>query len=171
MLLFVLHSSCLSKGKAVFFDVKSVHTAFNTSQQQTSGTCLNKTMYKLPFMMPSVQVSDELSTLNPRIYADHTFVMKRLHDLQRDITCIESFNNHLIIGTAQSQVVIYDYDLHLIKQYPSLNIGALISIGVSETSDNQDEPLTSTIWANRSDSKNKSFELHEAICQSSQVSS
>jgi hypothetical protein len=96
-------------------------------------------------------------------------IMKRLHDLQRDITCIEWFNDHIIIGTGQSQVAVFDCNLHFIKQYSSLNIGAIISIGISEDRQNEEEKLTDKSWPDRFDNTNKSFELNEVICQSNNV--
>ncbi len=95
--------------------------------------------------------------------------MKRLHDLQRDITCIELFNDYIILGTAQSQIAVFDYNLHFMKQYPSLNIGPIISIGISETNQNEEEKLTNKLWPDKFDSKSKSFQLDEVICQSNHV--
>ncbi|CAF4254108.1 unnamed protein product, partial [Adineta steineri] len=96
-----------------------------------------------------------------QIYIPDKTIIKRLHDLQHNITCIEWFNNHIIIGTNQSQVTIFDYNLHFIKQYSSLNIGAIIGIGISEDNQNEEKKLIDKL-----DNKNKSFKLNEVICQS-----
>ncbi len=109
------------------------------------------------------------SSAEQQIYIPEIIVMKRLHDLQRDITCIEWFNDYIIIGTAQSQIAVFDYNLYFIKQYPSLNIGAIINIGISETNQNEEEKLTNKLWTDKFDNKNKSFQLDEVICQSNHV--
>ena len=95
--------------------------------------------------------------------------VKRLHDLQLDITCIEWFNDAILIGTAQSHVAVYDSDLHFLKQYPSLNIGALIGISVNETHQYDEEKILTKTWTNRLDHSRRSFELDEVICQSNEV--
>ncbi len=109
------------------------------------------------------------SSAEQQIYIPEIIVMKRLHDLQRDITCIEWFNDYIIIGTAQSQIAVFDYNLYFIKQYPSLNIGAIINIGISETNQNEEEKLTNKLWTDKFDNKNKSFQFDELICQSNHV--
>ncbi|CAF1384387.1 unnamed protein product [Adineta steineri] len=101
------------------------------------------------------------SSNEQQIYIPDKTIIKRLHDLQHDITCIEWFNNHIIIGTNQSQITIFDYNLHFIKQYSSLNIGAIIGIGISEDNQNEEKKLIDKL-----DNKNKSFKLNEVICQS-----
>jgi len=111
------------------------------------------------------------SSTEQHIFIPEITVMKRLHDLQRDITCIEWFNDCIIIGTAQSQIAVFDYNLYFIKQYPSLNIGAIMNISIGETNQNDEEKLTNKLWADRLDNKNKSFELNEVICQSNNVCS
>jgi len=111
------------------------------------------------------------SSIEQQIYMPEITVMKRLHDLQRDITCIEWFNDYIIIGTAQSQVAVFDYNLHFIKQYPSLNIGPIINISISEINQNEEEKLTNKLWTDRLDNKNKSIELDEVFCQSNHVCS
>ncbi len=109
------------------------------------------------------------SSAEQQIYIPEIIVMKRLHDLQRDITCIEWFNDYIIIGTAQSEIAVFDYNLYFIKQYPSLNIGAIINIGISETNQNEEEKLTNKLWTDKFDNKNKSFQFDELICQSNHV--
>jgi hypothetical protein len=116
-----------------------------------------------------VSSSNLSSSSEQQIYIPENTVMKRLHDLQRDITCIDLFNDCIIIGTAQSQVAVFDYNLHFIKQYPSLNIGAIINISVNETNQNEEEKFTRKLWTDKLDKKNKSFELDEVICQSNHV--
>ena len=85
--------------------------------------------------------------------------VKRLHDLQRDITCIRWFNDYIIIGTAHSQVVVFDHNLHFIKQYSSLNMGAIISIAINADNHNEEEEqqLTEKIWSDKFDYSNNSF--------------
>ena len=117
----------------------------------------------------SITLSNHSSSTEEQIYMPEITIMKRLHDLQRDITCIEWFNDHIIIGTAQSQVAVFDYNLHFIKQYSSLNIGVIISVSISEDNQNEAEKLTNESWPERYDSKNKTFELNEVICQSNYV--
>jgi hypothetical protein len=109
------------------------------------------------------------SSTEQQIYIPEIIIMKRLHDLQRDITCIELFNDYIIIGTAQSQIAVFDYNLYFIKQYPSLNIGAIINIGISETNQNEEEKLTNKLWTDKFDNNNKFFQLDEVICQSNHV--
>jgi hypothetical protein len=109
------------------------------------------------------------SSAEQQIYIPEIIIMKRLHDLQRDITCIELFNDYIIIGTAQSQIAVFDYNLYFIKQYPSLNIGAIINIGISETNQNEEEKLTNKLWTDKFDNNNKFFQLDEVICQSNHV--
>jgi hypothetical protein len=116
-----------------------------------------------------VDLTNSSTSTEELVYMPEVTVMKRLHDLQRDITCIELFNDHIIIGTAQSQVAVYDYNLHFIKQYSPLNIGAIISIGINETSQNEEEKSRTKSWTDKLDHKNKSFELNEVICQSKHV--
>ncbi len=116
-----------------------------------------------------VSSSNLSSSSEQQIYIPENTVMKRLHDLQRDITCIDLFNDCIIIGTAQSQVAVFDYNLHFIKQYPSLNIGAIINISINETNQNEEEKFTRKLWTDKLDKKNKSFELDEVICQSNHV--
>ena len=127
----------------------------------------------MPKGSPSITIpfdsSNLLSSTEQETYVSEVTTMKRLHDLKRDITCVEWFNDHIIIGTAQSQVAIFDYNLHFIKQYAPLNIGAIINLGISETSSNNDENLANKPWPNRVDIDNKSFELDEVICQSNHV--
>jgi hypothetical protein len=119
----------------------------------------------------SVDSSSLSSSTEQQIYIPEITVMKHLHDLQRDITCIEWFNDYIIIGTTQSQVAVFDYNLHFIKQYPSLNIGAIINVSISEINQNEEEKLTNKLWTDRLDSKNTSFELDEVFCQSNNVCS
>lgn len=96
--------------------------------------------------------------------------MKRFHDLQCDITCIESFNDHIIIGTTQSQINIFDHNLRFIKQYPSLNIGAIINLGIGAMNQNEEEQLTTKLWTEKFDKKTEFLQLDEVICQSNHVS-
>jgi len=119
----------------------------------------------------NIPSSADSSSTEQQIYIPEVTVMKRLHDLQRDITCIEWFNDYIIIGTAQSQVAVFDYNLHFIKQYLSLNIGPIINISISEINQNEEEKLTNKLWTDRLDNKNKSIELDEVFCQSNHVCS
>ena len=95
--------------------------------------------------------------------------MKRLHDLQRHITSIELFNDYVIIGTIQSEIVVFDYNLNFIKQYPSLEIGPIISIGISQINQSEQEKFTNKLMTDKLDEKNKSFQFDELICQSNHV--
>ena len=136
-------------GKAVFFEVESVNATVPTLQRQSNLT--------------------HHGNSEQQVYIPQAIKTKRLHDLQREITCIEAFNHHIILGTAQSQVAVYDYNLQFLKQYPSLNVGPLISISIDETSHQKDENPAVNTWADRLEDRNKAFELQEVICQSAQV--
>ena len=118
-------------------------------------------------------LTDSSSTLSSSteqpVFMPEITVIKRLHDLQRDITCIELFNDCIIVGTAQSQIAVFDYHLHFMKQYPSLNIGAIVSMGISEIDQSEEEKLTNQVWNDKFDNKNKAFQLDEVICQSNHV--
>lgn len=105
-----------------------------------------------------VEYGNTASSTEQQIYMPEKTVMKRLHDLQRDITCIELFNDYIIIGTVQSEIAVFDYNLHFIKQYPSLNMGPIVNVSFNEINQNEEEKLT-----------NKSFEFDEVICQSNHV--
>ncbi|UJR26626.1 hypothetical protein I4U23_007944 [Adineta vaga] len=138
-------------GKAVFFEIEYAHsTSLNTQRQQT---------------MATNQIN---SSTDHQTYMSERTKVKRLHDLQRDITCIRWFNDYIIIGTAHSQVVVFDHNLHFIKQYSSLNMGAIISIAINADNHNEEEEqqLTEKIWSDKFDYSNKSFEFNEVICQS-----
>ncbi len=150
-----MHFSSFCIGKAVFFEIEYAHIISSSGQRRRGPS--------------SITLSDLSSSTEEQIFMPEITIMKRLHDLQRDITCIEWFNDHIIIGTAQSQVAVFDCNLHFIKQYSSLNIGAIISIGISEDRQNEEEKLTDKSWPDRFDNTNKSFELNEVICQSNNV--
>lgn len=109
-----------------------------------------------------------VSSSEQQVYRPEITIMKRLHDLKRDITCVECFNNHILIGTVQSQIAIFDYNLHFIKQYSSLNIGPIISISFSESDQNETHLATEKL-SHKFDSKNKTVELENFICQSDHV--
>ena len=105
------------------------------------------------------------------VYNPETMIVRRLHDLQREITCVELFNQYILIGTAQSQVAVYDMNLHFLKQFPSLNIGPLISLAISEMNIEQDSRISSEIKSlnERLDAKQQDLEVPEVICQSPQM--
>jgi hypothetical protein len=139
-------------------------------QTMTTSTILGQNSIPEDPLSVSLPVdSSNLPSTEQQIYAPEVTMMKRLHDLQRDITCIEWFNDHIIIGTAQSQVAVFDYNLHFIKQYSPLNIGAVISISIGEVSPNEEDKLTNKLWSDKLNNKNKSFELNELVCQSNHV--
>jgi hypothetical protein len=141
-------------------------------RQQTMTTSTILGQNSIPEDPSSVNLpvnSSNLPSTEQQIYTPEITMMKRLHDLQRDITCIEWFNDHIIIGTAQSQVAVFDYNLHFIKQYSPLNIGAVISISIGEVSPNEEDKLTNKLWSDKLNNKNKSFELNELVCQSNHV--
>jgi hypothetical protein len=139
-------------------------------QTMTTSTILGQNSIPEDPLSVSLPVdSSNLPSTEQQIYAPEVTMMKRLHDLQRDITCIEWFNDHIIIGTAQSQVAVFDYNLHFIKQYSPLNIGAVISISIGEVSPNEEDKLTNKLWGDKLNNKNKSFELNELVCQSNHV--
>ncbi|CAF0765608.1 unnamed protein product [Adineta ricciae] len=133
-------------GKAIFFEIEYMQ------RQQTKDA-----------------MSSSTTLIDGQVYiADRTKV-KRLHDLQRDISSVKWLNEHIILGTVQSQVVVYDYNLNFIKQYPSLNIGAIISIAINEVRHNEEEKSNEKGWSDNFDHTNKSFEFDEVICQSDNV--
>ena len=111
-------------------------------------------------------------TSNTNTAASRKTSMKRLHDLQRQITCITLMKEFLLIGTPQSQVVVYDFNLKLIKQFASLSIGPLRSIGASENTEEKEkaDQAVQGQWTQASNHPEAAFQLHEAICQSDQVS-
>ncbi|CAF4613111.1 unnamed protein product, partial [Rotaria magnacalcarata] len=74
------------------------HTAINIDRNSIPTSTLSTT---LPYHLSN-------SSTEQQIYMPEVTIMKRLHDLKRDITCIEWFNDHIIIGTAQSQVAVFD---------------------------------------------------------------
>ncbi|CAF2522424.1 unnamed protein product [Rotaria sp. Silwood2] len=163
-----------STGKAVFFEVEYAHATSSIGQRQQ--TMMTSTMIDrnnvLTGSLPSTlsfHSSNLSSSIEQQIYMPEVTIMKRLHDLKRDITCIEWFNDHIIIGTAQSQVAVFDYNLHFIKQYSSLNIGPIINISINESDQNEEEKLTNKPWSNKLHTKSQSFELDEVICQSNHV--
>ena len=133
-------------GKAIFFEIEY------TQRQQTKDA-----------------INASTTLIDDRIYITNRTKVKRLHDLQRDISSVKWLNQHIILGTAQSQVVVYDYNLNFIKQYPSLNIGAIISIAINEVRHNDEEKSNEKVWSDNFDHINKSFEFDEVICQSDNV--
>ena len=137
----------------MFFDVEYANISSAVGQRQQTITTS----------------TDSSSTAEHQVFIPDVTVIKRLHDLQRDITCIELFNEYIIIGTSQSLIAIFDYQLHFIKQYPSLNIGPIINLSMNDTNQNEEEKLTNKLWNDKLDTKNKSFELDEMICQSDRV--
>ncbi|CAF4707320.1 unnamed protein product [Rotaria sp. Silwood1] len=163
-----------SNGKAVFFEVEYAHITTSTGQRQqtmTTSTIIDRNNILTSSLSTTLPFhsSNLSSSIEEQIYMPEVTKMKRLHDLKRDITCIEWFNNHIIIGTAQSQVAVFDYNLHFIKQYSSLNIGPIINIGIYESDHKKEEKLTNTPWSGGLHTKNQSFELDEVICQSNHV--
>ncbi|CAF4663570.1 unnamed protein product, partial [Rotaria socialis] len=149
--------------KAVFFEVEFAQIASPMGQRQHTATNIDRNSIPTSTLSTTLPYYLSNSSTEQQIYMPEVIIMKRLHDLKRDITCIEWFNDHIIIGTAQSQVAVFDYNLHFIKQYSSLNIGAIIGISVGEFDQNEDG---SKVWTNTLDSKNQSFELDDIICQS-----
>ena len=115
--------------------------------------------------------ADYTSSVTHHIHMPETITVKRFHDLQCDITCIELFNDHVIIGTSQSQINLFDQNLHFIKQYSSLNIGAIINISISANHQNEEERLTKKIWTDQFAKKSELLQLDEVVCRSDQVSS
>ncbi|CAF4369832.1 unnamed protein product [Rotaria socialis] len=152
-----------SNGKAVFFEVEFAQIPSPMGQRQHTATNIDRNSIPTSTLSTTLPYYLSNSSTEQQIYMPEVIIMKRLHDLKRDITCIEWFNDHIIIGTAQSQVAVFDYNLHFIKQYSSLNIGAIIGISVGEFDQNEDG---SKVWTNTLDSKNQSFELDDIICQS-----
>ncbi|CAF0838357.1 unnamed protein product [Rotaria sordida] len=160
-----------STGKAVFFEVEYAHITSSTGQRQqimTSSTMIDRNNIPMGSLSTTLSFhsSNLSSSIEQQIYIPEVTIMKRLHDLKCDITCIEWFNDHIIIGTAQSQVTVFDYNLHFIKQYSSLNIGPIINISINESDQNKEEKLINQSWSDRLHTKNQSFELDEVICQS-----
>lgn len=151
-------------GKAIFFEVEHANTPSTNEQRQqiTTSSIVNR----------NSNSTDSSSTIaiEQQIHMPEITTVKRFHDLQCDITCIESFNDHIIIGTAQSQINIFDYNLRFIKQYPSLNMGAIINLGIGVVNHNEEEQLTTKLWSDKFDKKNESLQLDEVICQSNHVS-
>ncbi|CAF1588853.1 unnamed protein product [Adineta ricciae] len=133
-------------GKAIFFEIEY------TQRQQTKDAKNSSTIL-----------------IDDQVYIANRTKVKRLHDLQRDISSVKWLNQHIILGTVQSQVVVYDYNLNFIKQYPSLNIGAIISIAINEVRHNEEEKSNEKVWSDNFDHTNKSFEFDEVICQSDNV--
>ena len=117
-----------------------------------------------------VDSSIHTSSIDHHIHIPKTTTIKRFHDLQCNITCIELFNDHIIIGTVQSQINIFDQNLHFLKQYSSLNIGGIINIAMSSSHQNEEEQLTKRIWTDQLDKKNQLLQLDEVICRSDHVS-
>lgn len=120
------------------------------------------------FEVESLLNATQRST-DQEIYMPETTNIKRLHDLKRDITCIEMFNEYILIGTVHSEIVVFDCNLNFIRQYASLNIGAILSLSINDSSQNEEETLTKKLWTDKLDTKNESFELDEVICQSNHV--
>ncbi|CAF2093049.1 unnamed protein product [Rotaria magnacalcarata] len=152
-----------SNGKAVFFEVEFAQITSSMGQRQHTAINIDRNSIPTSTLSTTLPYHLSNSSTEQQIYMPEVTIMKRLHDLKRDITCIEWFNDHIIIGTAQSQVAVFDYNLHFIKQYSSLNIGAIIGISVGEFDQNEDGRKE---WTNTLDSKNQSFELDDVICQS-----
>ncbi|CAF4770872.1 unnamed protein product, partial [Rotaria socialis] len=141
--------------KAVFFEVEFAQIPSPMGQRQHTATNIDRNSIPTSTLSTTLPYYLSNSSTEQQIYMPEVIIMKRLHDLKRDITCIEWFNDHIIIGTAQSQVAVFDYNLHFINQYSSLNIGAIIGISVGEFDQNEDG---SKVWTNTLDSKNQSFE-------------
>ncbi|CAF0918500.1 unnamed protein product [Didymodactylos carnosus] len=156
-------------GKAIFFDVEYAAVGLRSSPDQTryqqfivtSATTFNKPSHSTTNIHDSVSTTSSAGIVREnQVYVVET-VMKRLHDLQRQITAIEYFSSHIIIGTETSQIVVYDSNLHFIKQYSLFGIGPLYSIAVNKFSDGDRKETIDTLT-----STEKIFELNEVICGS-----
>ena len=141
-------------------------------QTMTTSTIVNRSSISTDSSSTTLPVNSPIpsSSTEQQIHMPEITAVKRFHDLQCDITCIELFNDHIIIGTTQSQINIFDHNLRFIKQYPSLNIGAIINLGIGAMNQNEEEQLTTKLWTDKFDKKNEFLQLDEVICQSNHVS-